>query len=221
MINVMTKKRLIFIGAPGTGKGTISQMLKSQWNYVHLSTGNLFRNISKQDHALGQTIATCLQAGKYVSDEITNAVIEQTFASDANQLRTQGFILDGYPRTLGQAKFLATLTPIDCVILLAVNDFTPIIKRLSNRLVCLQCQTVYNTSVVQTTPKVSNQCDFDHSTLTKRKDDEPQIIQDRIEHYLQSIQPVIDFYDDCNQLVKIDASLELSKLYDAVVAVLK
>ncbi|WP_027120105.1 adenylate kinase family protein [[Mycoplasma] testudinis] len=221
MITKITKKRIIFLGAPGTGKGTISQLLKQRLNFVHLSTGDIFRNIVSTKTALAEKVSSFLLEGKYVPDDTTNEVVKETLSTNLGQLSKSGFILDGYPRTLDQAQYLNTLTPIDCALLLEPSDLNFIVKRLSGRRVCPSCQTIYNVNVSQMQPKVANQCDKDNTILMARKDDGALIVEGRIRHYLDTIQPVIDFYLNQGLLVKIDANLELEDLYSAVVDTLK
>lgn len=215
MVNNM-KKRIVFLGAPGTGKGTISQLLETRLGYKHLSLGDIFRTIAQEKSELGEKVSSYLLEGKYVPPEITNPVIKEVVGGNLEQLTTTGFILDGYPRTFEQVRYLDTLTPIDAAVLFDASDLDAIIKRVSGRLICPKCQTIYNL-YSELKPKVDNLCDFDQTTLLSRKDDNANTLLQRIETYNQAINPVINFYEDKKLLFKVDANEKLEVIYQTVV----
>lgn len=208
---IIKKNKLVFMGAPGTGKGTISQMLKNQYNFVHLSTGDLFRELIKSQTPLGETLNNLIQEGKYISDDITNQVIKQSLQKITNNQ----IIFDGYPRTINQAKYLDNLIKIDLVILLEPTNLNVIIDRISNRLICPKCQRVYN-SKEQTRPKIDNICDDDNVKLISRNDDQKDIARKRIDVYYNSINEVIEYYQSKKILCKINANLSISDLFTEI-----
>lgn len=215
MVNNM-KKRIVFLGAPGTGKGTVSQLLETRLGYKHLSLGDIFRTIAQEKTELGEMVSRYLLEGKYVPPEITNPVIKEVVGGNLKNLTDTGFILDGYPRTFEQVKYLDTLTPIDAAVLFDASDIDAIIKRVSGRLICPKCQTIYNI-YSELKPKVDNLCDFDQTTLLSRKDDSANTLSHRIEIYNEAIDPVINFYQDKKLLFKVDANEKLEAIYQTLV----
>lgn len=123
-------KRIIFLGAPGVGKGTMAGKLSHDKGFIHVSTGEIFRNEIKEETTLGKKIKQILASGAYVSDEVTNEVVAKTL--DNENVKNSGYLLDGYPRTLDQAKFLDSISQVDKVVLLVTDD-NLVISRLMSR----------------------------------------------------------------------------------------
>lgn len=200
---------IIMLGVPGAGKGTISKELHEKYNLPHISTGDIFRENIKNNTELGKLAKSYIDTGKLVPDEVTiNIVVDRLKKEDCNK----GFILDGFPRNLVQADGLknalnADNKNIDAVILVD-GDVDKIIKRLSGRRVCEKCGTPYHIETLK--PKVDGICDVCGGNIIQRKDDNEEVILDRINVYNDQTKPLIDYYkkDDLlkvvNGLAKID-----------------
>ena len=197
-------KKIILLGKPGAGKGTLSQALNKQMaDFHHISTGDIFRSNIKNKTKLGLEIVSILKAGDYVPDDITNAVLENAIAN------LDSFLLDGYPRTINQAKFLDSICKIDHVVLLDVTNEV-LTKRLSSRLICGTGKHIFNT--ILNKPKVSNVCDFDHTPLSRRKDDMPEAIIERLRIFDEKTFPLIEYYKKQNKLITINANIDNNHL---------
>lgn len=178
---------LLLYGAPGSGKGTQANMLRTTFGIPHIATGDMLRAEIQAGTPLGQQAQPILAAGQYVSDDIMIAMIR-------NRLRqpdcSRGFIIDGFPRTIPQAEALDTLMDeldrrFDRVLYLKV-DLDELLRRLSGRLVCPQCQRTY--------PPATAVCEAEGSQLVQREDDKVEAVKPRIVIYLQKTIPVLDHY---------------------------
>ncbi|MDE6473184.1 MAG: nucleoside monophosphate kinase [Ureaplasma sp.] len=205
--------KIILLGAPGAGKGTISDLLSKDQNLVHISTGNLFREAIQKDDDLSWQIKNILNAGGLVSDDITNAVARNAILKVCNE--NKGFILDGYPRTINQAKFLDTIVDIDKVFYLKVDN-DALIKRIIGRRVCPNCNAIYNINLLELKPKIENECDVCHSVLVQRKDDNLETAQKRIDKYNEETFPLIEFYKAKNKLVEINGLDTIQNIYNNI-----
>ncbi len=195
----------IFLGAPGTGKGTVSSELKENHNFIHISTGDLFRNIMKGDSNLSKKINKLVNEGNLIDDQTTTEVLVD--ALEKMDL-SKKIILDGYPRNLNQTKRLEkyfqekNINEYKIISFNLSNDV--IIKRLSGRRLCPMCGKIYN--LTHNPPKVENHCDVDNETLIIRKDDHPDSIKHRLEVFEEQTKPMIDYYREQNNLIEIDAN---------------
>jgi len=180
--------KAVIFGAPGSGKGTYASRLKSGLGVDVISMGDIFREIMKEDSKLGREVKGFVEKGLLVPDGIVNEVLEKRLSEIPSG---KGFILDGYPRTVEQAKALGTVTLIDVVILLLVPDWI-IIERLSTRRICRNCGTVYNTRFLK--PKVEGVCDKCGGPLYQRPDDTPEVIKKRIQVYEEQTQPILQIF---------------------------
>ncbi|WP_033160191.1 nucleoside monophosphate kinase [Mycoplasmoides alvi] len=217
---MISKKKVVFLGAPGTGKGTVSQFLHDHYNFVHLSTGDMFRQMINNNSLLGEKLNGYLQEGKYVPDEITNEVVKEALGSILKEKNEPLLIFDGYPRTLDQAKYLDTLINIDIAILLEPTNLDMIVGRLASRLVCPKCQKVFGSKDFDD-PNSLKLCAYDKTLLVSRKDDDLNVIKHRIVEYQKSIKSVIDFYKNKNILFTIDANLLAEDVIENVLKLLK
>ena len=179
---------LIIFGAPGSGKGTYASRLKDRLNVEVIATGDIFREMMKEETPLGRKVKGYVEKGLLVPDAITLEVLKQSLAKIP---RGKGFILDGYPRTIEQAKSLDGIAKIDAIIHLIVPDWI-IIERLSSRRICKNCGAIYNLLYLK--PKNDMVCDKCGGQLYQRSDDTPEVIKKRIEVYEKQTQPLLQYY---------------------------
>jgi adenylate kinase len=201
-------KALVLFGSPGSGKGTQARMLTQRLGVPHISTGDMLREgIIRDGSTFSASVAASMQSGALAPDDLVNLMVwERLSEPDA----ANGFILDGYPRTLDQAchltKWLDGREIAEVVIHLAV-DYNIIIARLTGRRQCPRCGTLYN--VASQPPKVDELCDLDGQKLVIRNDDSEAVIRGRLEAYDRQTRPVLEFYRASGRrTVEVDASLD-------------
>jgi len=182
--------RFIIFGPPGAGKGTYASMLASKLKIAKISTGDIFREEIKQNTDLGKRVVGFVKKGELVPDEIVIRILTEEIGKPSSK---NGFILDGYPRTIEQAKALDSIEKIDAVIRLVVPEWV-IIERLSNRRTCKNCGAIYNLKYLR--PKRGGVCDMCGGELFQRGDDKPEVIRQRLRVYEAQTQPLIDYYKD-------------------------
>lgn len=202
----------IFLGAPGSGKGTISDSLVHKHGFKHISTGNIFRNIISSGSELGNKVKDLIEGGNLVDDATTWEVAK--VALDTYDLANEKVILDGYPRNLTQGKDINEymiekgLEDKIKAIFFEVSEEV-LLQRLSGRLMCKVCSKAYNTLTMQ--PKEEGKCDIDGGELYQREDDKAENIQVRLETYKKVTEPLINFYKKEGKLISINGEQELSK----------
>ncbi|MCC6016000.1 MAG: adenylate kinase [Desulfurococcaceae archaeon] len=207
--------RLIFIGPPGIGKGTYAKMISQKYGIPHISTGDIFREEIAKGSELGLKVKQYVEKGLLVPDEIVVEVVRKVL--ERPECR-KGFILDGFPRTIEQAKALDNMTKIDVVFLFEA-PVEVIIERVSGRLICPKCGAIYNISWKP--PKTPGICDVCGTPLIRRKDDEPEVVRTRYQVYKQTFAPVIDYYRRKGILVEIDASRDAREVVADVEKILR
>ncbi len=200
---------IVLLGAPGSGKGTLSSRLKNELGYVHLSTGDMFRKILKSGTELGNKINAIIQSRKLVSDDLTNELVKQ----ELSNVHADKIVLDGYPRTVEQAQFLDSIAKVDKVVLIDIKNDV-VIKRILGRRMCPKCNSIYNIYFNQ--PKVENKCDLDGETLITRKDDNEESVIKRLAVYDSQTKPLIDYYDRRHILVKYDGNKSIDPIFEAI-----
>jgi adenylate kinase len=186
------KVNAIIFGAPGSGKGTYASRLQAKLGVDVIAMGDIFREILKEDTPLGRKVKGYVEKGLLVPDEIVIDVLKQRLAQVPKE---KGFILDGYPRTIEQAKALEEIAKIDVILLQMVPDWI-IIERLSSRRICRNCGAVYNIRFLK--PKVENVCDRCGGALYQRSDDNPEVIKKRIQVYQEQTSPLLQHYKEGN-----------------------
>jgi adenylate kinase len=187
-----TEVNAIIFGAPGSGKGTYSSRLKSQLGVDVIAMGDIFRENLKAETPLGKQVKSYVEKGLLVPDDIVNTVLKQRL----NEVpKGKGVILDGYPRTVEQAKTLEDIAKIDVILLQMVPDWI-IIERLSSRRICKNCGAVYNIRFLK--PKVEGVCDKCGGTLYQRPDDTPEVIKRRLQVYQEQTSPLLQYYKEKN-----------------------
>jgi adenylate kinase len=182
--------KAIIFGAPGAGKGTYASRLQAKLGVDVISMGDIFRELVKEKSDLSTKVKSYMEKGALVPDEV---VVEVLKAHLAKISQGKGFILDGYPRTLDQAKKLNSITKIDVIMQLNVPDWI-IIERLSTRRVCKNCGTIYNVKYLKS--KVEGVCDKCGGSLYQRADDNPETIKKRLEIYQEQTSPLIAYYKE-------------------------
>ena len=212
-------QNIIFLGGPGCGKGTQAELLAENKKYITVSTGDLLRKLVVEKTELGKKIASTLSMGALVSDEIVNDLIDSFY--NKNQL-ADGIILDGYPRTVQQAKSLDLILRkyninLDKVFFIEVPEDV-LLKRITGRYSCVDCGAVYNRFFSDT--KKSGECDKCHSVnFNQRSDDTKEVVVNRMKVFKESTLPLIDFYKD--KLVKINGKQSANLILESVLSDLK
>ena len=187
----------IFLGPPGSGKGTAASRVAPIKNIPHISTGELFRQNIKQGTEIGLKAKQYMETGNLVPDEVVIGMLKNRIEQDDCK---NGFILDGFPRTLPQAEMLKQIIGADIAINLDVSDEI-VIKRLNSRKSCSQCGEIYNTRTMPT--KQEGICDKCQGEVITRPDDEPETIKKRLETYKEQTFPLIKFYEDLGILKNV------------------
>ncbi len=190
--------RFIIFGPPGAGKGTYASMLASKLKIAQISTGDIIRDEIKQNTDLGKKIIDFVNKGELVPDEIVIEILKEEINKPPSK---KGFILDGYPRTIEQAKAVDKIEEIDAIIRLVVPEWV-IIERLSSRRICKNCGAVYNIRYLK--PKKEGVCDVCGGELYQREDDKPEVIKERLKVYQVQTQPLISYYSGKVPFVNIE-----------------
>ena len=198
---------LIFLGAPGAGKGTVAQAAVEHYKIVQISTGDLFREKAKENTAEGLRIKDLMENGQYIDDKTTVALLKSRLSKkDVNK----GFILDGFPRTILQAEELdILLKEINKELTVVINiDVTEqrVVDRISHRITCSQCKKIYNEIMEGMVPKVEGKCDIDGAPLIKRGDDNEKTVKERFKVYSEKTAPLIDYYSNKGLLISYDGN---------------
>lgn len=191
---------LIFLGPPGAGKGTLSTLAKEAFSLPHLSTGDLFRAAVKAGTPLGLQVKAIMESGGLVPDELTIGIVKEKLAQPDMK---NGYILDGFPRTVAQAEALGTFSKIDRVVNFNLEE-TELVRRLSGRRVCKVCGATYHVETLP--PKKAGVCDACGGELYTRKDDMPESIAQRLKEYNSKTQPLIDFYAQKGLMLDLDSA---------------
>ena len=209
----------IFLGPPGAGKGTLAAKVATSYNIPHISTGEIFRAAIKAKTPLGLKVQAIIDAGSLVSDDITVELVKDRLSQADAQ---NGFILDGFPRTIPQAEALdAALATLNQAMDYAINVEVPdanIVNRMSGRRACVDCGATYHIEFAPT--KVENVCDHCGGGLILRDDDKPETVQKRLNVYHEQTQPLIDYYTGKNILVEVDGTVDINDVFAAIVKVL-
>ncbi|MCL2244542.1 MAG: adenylate kinase [Treponema sp.] len=192
--------KLIFLGPPGAGKGTLAVKAVDILKVQQISTGSIFRAAVAAESPLGLKVKAIMDAGALVDDETTIALVKERLAMDDIQ---KGFILDGFPRTIAQAEALSGFSKIDKVINFEIPD-SGVISRLGGRQVCRKCG--YNFHAIYNKPSKSGVCDHCGGDVYIRDDDRPEAIQKRLVVYREQTEPLINYYRSKGLLVDIDAT---------------
>lgn len=211
--------KIIMLGAPGAGKGTQAKMIADKYAVPHISTGDIFRANIKNGTELGMEAKKYMDQGLLVPDELTVRILLDRVAQDDCK---NGYVLDGFPRTIPQAEVLdSELTKLGDHIDYAINVDVPdenIVKRMSGRRACLTCGATYHIEHVP--PKKEGICDVCGSELVLRDDDKPETVKNRLNVYHEQTQPLIDFYTEKGVLKTVDGTVPMEEVFAAITAIL-
>ena len=211
--------KLIMLGAPGAGKGTQAKKIAEKYSIPHISTGDIFRANIKNGTELGKKAKTFMDQGLLVPDElVVDLVVDRVNQEDCKN----GYVLDGFPRTIPQAEALDRALAemgqkIDYAIDVEVPDEN-IVNRMSGRRACVDCGATYH--VVHAAPKVEGVCDTCGEKLVLRDDDQPETVQKRLNVYHEQTQPLIDYYTEAGVLREVDGTIDINDVFAAIVQIL-
>lgn len=212
--------RIILLGPPGAGKGTQAKSIVDKYHIPHISTGDIFRKNMKEKTDLGQKAKEFIDKGELVPDEITVAIVEDRIRKEDCR---EGFLLDGFPRTVNQADALKEVldkmgTRIDRVINIDVPK-QPLISRLTGRRVCPYCGASYHVDF--NPPAVPGVCDTCGGSLIQREDDKVETVTNRLDVYYAQTAPLIDYYKRANLLYTVDGEQGIDKVFKAICDILR
>lgn len=203
---------ILIMGPAGSGKGTMSEKILENYNIPHISTGDMLRNAIKEGSPLGLKAQTFMNEGKLVPDDLVISLIEERLQKDDCQ---KGYLIDGFPRSLPQAKALEEITnkinkPVQLVLNLTV-DFDALAERVTGRRICKNCGAIFH--IKSNPPKVDGICDVCGSPLTQRADDTVEQLKVRLNEHYKNTQPCLDYYREKGLVVDINASQEIDQVY--------
>ena len=211
--------KIIMLGAPGAGKGTQAKQIAGKYQIPHISTGDIFRANIKEGTELGMKAKTFMDQGALVPDELTVALVVDRIQKDDCK---NGFVLDGFPRTIPQAEVLdKTLAEMGEKMDYAIDVDVPdenIVNRMGGRRACVNCGATYH--IVNIPTKVEGICDKCNSETILRDDDKPETVQKRLSVYHEQTQPLIDFYTAKGVLRTVDGTVDMKEVFDAIVSIL-
>lgn len=211
--------KIIMLGAPGAGKGTQAKMIAKEYGIPHISTGDIFRANIKEGTELGKEAKTYMDAGQLVPDELTVKILLDRVAKDDCK---EGYVLDGFPRTIPQAEVLdEALTKLGDKIDFAIDVDVPdenIVRRMGGRRACVTCGATYHIEHVP--PKKDGICDTCGSELILRDDDKPETVSNRLKVYHDQTQPLIDFYTEKGILKSVDGTIDMMDVFASIKAIL-
>lgn len=200
------------MGLPGAGKGTQAEQIVEKYNIPHISTGDMFRAAMKNNTELGKKAKSFMDNGDLVPDEVTNGIVRERLAEDDAK---NGFLLDGFPRTVEQAEELENIlndlgTKLDAVINIEV-DKDVLMKRLTGRWICRTCGKTYHE--IYNPPKVPGKCDLDGGELYQRDDDKKETVEKRLNVNMKQTKPLLDFYSEKGKLHNINGEQDIKDVF--------
>ncbi|EEN9460029.1 adenylate kinase [Listeria monocytogenes] len=204
--------KLVLMGLPGAGKGTQAEQIVEKYNIPHISTGDMFRAAMKNNTELGKKAKSFMDNGDLVPDEVTNGIVRERLAEDDAK---NGFLLDGFPRTVEQAEELENIlndlgTELDAVINIEV-DKDVLMKRLTGRWICRTCGKTYHE--IYNPSKVPGKCDLDGGELYQRDDDKKETVEKRLNVNMKQTKPLLDFYSEKGKLHNINGEQDIKDVF--------
>jgi adenylate kinase len=208
---------LVFMGPPGAGKGTQAELFHERHGIPHVSTGDMFRQAVRDETDVGQRAQAYMQRGDLVPDEIVDEMVRIRLT---NPDTAMGFILDGYPRTLGQVEALDKLLAkrkqgLDAVVSFEIREEI-LLRRLTGRRVCPKCGAIYHLD--HKPPRLPGQCDLDGTELVQRKDDAPDTVLHRLKVFRQWTAPLVDHYRRRGLYLAVDAERSVEEVHERILA---
>ena len=207
-------KNIIFIAPPAAGKGTQSNMLKEKFGYNHISTGDMLREAINSGSEIGAEVKNIIDKGELVSDDLIIKLVKDKLTS----LKGKPFILDGFPRTLNQAKSLDEILTDDYIVIYLDLAESEAINRITGRLTC-NCGKSYNVNIDKLKPKVDGICDNCGSILIKRDDDNVESFKVRFKTFLDNTDSILKYYEDKEKLIKIDVNKDVQDIFKSILEV--
>ncbi|MCR4657193.1 MAG: adenylate kinase [Lachnospiraceae bacterium] len=212
--------KIIMLGAPGAGKGTQAKKIAAEYNIPHISTGDIFRANIKEQTPLGMEAKAYMDKGELVPDELTVKILLDRVKKDDCK---NGYVLDGYPRTIPQAEVLdKAVSELSESIDFAINVNVPdenIIHRMGGRRACLKCGATYHVEYMP--PKTADVCDNCGAELVIRDDDKPETVKNRLSVYHEQTAPLIDYYSKKGILKEVDGTMEVDQVFEAIKNILR
>ncbi|EAC8462694.1 adenylate kinase [Listeria monocytogenes] len=204
--------KLVLMGLPGAGKGTQAEQIVEKYNIPHISTGDMFRAAMKNNTELGRKAKSFMDNGDLVPDEVTNGIVRERLSEDDAK---DGFLLDGFPRTVEQAQELENIlsdlgTELDAVINIDVEKDV-LMKRLTGRWICRTCGKTFHE--IYNPPKVAGKCDLDGGELYQRDDDKKETVEKRLNVNMKQTKPLLDFYSEKGKLHNINGEQDIKDVF--------
>ncbi|MBO8161945.1 MAG: adenylate kinase [Thermosipho sp. (in: Bacteria)] len=211
---------IVFLGPPGAGKGTYAKELVKMLGIPHISTGDMFREAVASGSELGKKVEEILKKGELVPDDLTISIVKERLAKEDCE---KGFILDGFPRTVDQAKALDEILKmlnkkLEYAIYFEVSEDV-VVQRITNRRVCKNCGKIYN--LITLPPKVDGKCDVCGGELYQREDDKEEVVKRRYRVYMENTYPVIEYYQKQNKLFTVDGSSGVDSVIKEVLNIIR
>ncbi len=208
---------LILMGLPGAGKGTQAEKINEKYNIPHISTGDMFRLAIKEGTELGKQAKSYMDQGDLVPDEVTIGIVKERLGKDDCK---DGFLLDGFPRTIAQADALQSILTemnesIDYVLHVDVPQ-EKLMERLTGRRICPTCGATYH--IVYNPPKEEGKCDKDGSELIQREDDQEETVKNRLDVNIKQLQPLLDYYKEKGYLVTLNGDRDIDQVFQDIQA---
>lgn len=207
--------KIVMLGAPGAGKGTQAKRIAAKFSIPHISTGDIFRANIKNNTSLGAKAKSYMDKGELVPDELVIELIMDRFAQDDC---VNGYVLDGFPRTIPQAEELdKALKSVNDNLDYAIDVEVPddnIINRMSGRRACVNCGATYH--IVHNPPKVENECDTCNGELILRDDDKPETVKNRLDVYHTQTEPLLKYYTEKGILYTVDGTQDMDTVFDSI-----
>jgi len=210
--------RMVLLGPPGSGKGTQASALEQRWKLPHIASGDLLRANVRDDSDLGRRARPFMDRGDLVPDDL---ILDMMAARLAEPNAAEGYVLDGFPRTVAQAHALADRLgamgqSLDAVIYLGVPE-EELLRRLSGRLTCPACNAIYQVDTMP--PRKEGVCDHCGTSLVQRQDEQPDVVRNRLKVYAQQTQPLLDYYRQEGLLHEVDGTIGVDRVLNEIASI--
>jgi adenylate kinase len=210
---------IIMLGPPGAGKGTQARMMGEALDYPHISTGDMLREALRQQTEFGKKVKVYMESGALVPDELVDAIVAERLTQEDCD---RGFILDGYPRTIPQARFLESLFDKSGTRILSIGvvvDDGMLIKRMSSRWTCPKCSKVFNADL--DSGKIGGVCDECGARLIQRKDDTEDVIAERLQVYHTATKPLVKHYQEQGSYIEVNGDRPVNDIFNSIIGIVK